>query len=113
MALFKCPECGDLISTETIHCPKCGYDVHTYMEENGDKIQCNHCWKLNTPGSTRCIYCGNNLQYSNTVRQGLPKDEMKQEKVEEHERKTLPLITTVVIIVLLLLCLVPKVFVIV
>ena len=38
MALFKCPECGELISTESISCPKCGYNVNAYMENNGDKI---------------------------------------------------------------------------
>lgn len=87
MALFKCPECGELISTESISCPKCGYNVNAYMENNGDKIQCNHCWKLNESGTKFCSHCGNNLQYSHSVKDGLPSDDLKQAKIDEHERK--------------------------
>lgn len=104
MALFKCPECGELISTESISCPKCGYNVNAYMENNGDKIQCNHCWKLNESGTKFCSHCGNNLQYSHSVKDGLPSDALKQAKIDEHERKTLPFILAIIIIVLLLMC---------
>lgn len=113
MALFKCPECENLISTESFTCPKCGFDVNTYMKFNGDKIQCNQCWKLNVPGTKFCSHCGNNLQYSNTVKEGLPHEDLKQTKVEEDERRTLPIILAVVVIVLLLMCVVPRVFIIV
>lgn len=113
MALFKCPECGELISTESISCPKCGYNVNAYMENNGDKIQCNHCWKLNESGTKFCSHCGNNLQYSHSVKDGLPSDDLKQAKIDEHERKTLPIILTIIIIVLLLMCILPQVFIIV
>lgn len=96
MALFKCPECENLISTESFTCPKCGFDVNTYMKFNGDKIQCNQCWKLNVPGTKFCSHCGNNLQYSNTVKEGLPHEDLKQTKVEEDERRTLPIILSTV-----------------
>ena len=80
MALCKCPECQNLISTQSKFCPKCGFDVEKYMQENGNKIQCNQCWAINPPDATHCCKCGNNLQYSNHVADGLPDAESEFEK---------------------------------
>lgn len=27
MALFPCPECGNMVSDKAFHCPKCGYPL--------------------------------------------------------------------------------------
>ena len=109
MALFKCPECQNLISTESKSCPKRGFDVFSYMEENGNKIQCNQCWNINPPDSKVCCKCGNNLQFSNKVSQGLPKEELEQEKRDEEDRKTVPIIIAIVAAVILLLLLFPNI----
>ena len=69
--------------------------------------------KLNESGTKFCSHCGNNLQYSHSVKDGLPSDDLKQAKIDEHERKTLPIILAIIIIVLLLMCILPQVFIIV
>lgn len=50
------------------------------MQENGNKIQCNQCWTINPPDATHCCKCGNILQYSNRVIEGLPDAESEFEK---------------------------------
>ena len=52
-------------------------------------------------------------RFDNISKGGLPSDDLKQAKIDEHERKTLPIILSIIIIVLLLMCIMPQVFIIV
>ncbi len=109
MALCKCPECQNLISTQSKFCPKCGFDVEKYMQENGNKIQCNQCWAINPPDATHCCKCGNNLQYSNHVADGLPDAESEFEK-KSIDHNILQRVIIVLLAAILLFLLMPKVF---
>lgn len=83
MGLFKCPECGTLISTNAASCPKCGFDVISYMRAYGDKIRCNQCWTLNEPGTQFCTNCRSSLQNSLPVKAGLPADQVQYIQINQ------------------------------
>lgn len=37
MALIKCPECGNDVSTEAVSCPKCGYPIKVFTQQEDDE----------------------------------------------------------------------------
>lgn len=39
MPVIKCPQCGSMISTKAVACPKCGYAVNGSMPNNGGTNQ--------------------------------------------------------------------------
>ncbi len=46
MALIKCPECTNEVSTSAAACPKCGASIHSRNESieiPKGKVQCGHC----------------------------------------------------------------------
>jgi rubrerythrin len=47
MALFKCPECGNMVSTNASNCPKCGLP----NEPGADKAQLNNDTNNNSSNS--------------------------------------------------------------
>ena len=52
MALIKCPECTNEVSTSAAACPKCGAPIHKIYEAieiPRGKVQCGHCRAVITP----------------------------------------------------------------
>ncbi len=52
MALIKCPECTNEVSTSAAACPKCGAPIHSINESieiPKGKVQCVHCQAVITP----------------------------------------------------------------
>ena len=39
MALIKCSECGQMVSTKAEKCPRCGYSVRLSMEQEQEKAK--------------------------------------------------------------------------
>lgn len=39
MALIKCKNCGQMVSTKAENCPKCGYSVHLSMEQEQEEAK--------------------------------------------------------------------------
>ena len=39
MALIKCPECGNDVSSETITCPHCGYTINKEEAKKQERIR--------------------------------------------------------------------------
>lgn len=37
MALIKCPECGNNVSTQAAACPKCGYPIKVFTQQEDDE----------------------------------------------------------------------------
>lgn len=52
MALFKCPECGNMVSTNASDCPKCGLP----NEPSADKAQLNNNSNNNSFSGTNAMY---------------------------------------------------------
>ena len=51
MALFKCPECGNMISDQASACPNCGNPVLK-------KVLCRDCGNYLPEGAVSCPVCG-------------------------------------------------------
>lgn len=39
MALIKCKNCGQMVSTKAENCPKCGYSVRLSMEQEQEEAK--------------------------------------------------------------------------
>lgn len=64
---------------------------------------------INPPDATHCCKCGNNLQYSNQVADGLPDAESEFEK-KSIDHNILQRVIIVLLAAILLFLLMPKVF---
>ncbi len=60
MALIPCPECGRMVSPDTIECPKCGAPVKELLDvqQNTHQIPCPECGHLVNPDAEECPNCG-------------------------------------------------------
>ena len=73
MALFECPECGNMVSTTADHCPNCGM-VFTVCPECGQVIKGE---------ATQCPNCGAKLTKNEPVQEQKPEQSSTQQTTND------------------------------
>lgn len=90
MALIKCVECGNDVSDQATHCPKCGKEVNPVCHDKNEKKSniCKECGQEIDAATGICLNCGFDLA-----------------RVEQKKRKTkkkIGLIVSLIIVVVIL-----------
>lgn len=53
MALFPCPECGNMVSDKAFHCPKCGYPLMECAQQRTSENDTQDAGELEAKNNSR------------------------------------------------------------
>ena len=81
MAMIKCPECGESVSTMAHTCPHCGVGIKGHLRE------CPMCGEWLLDDQTRCPECNSVVEMKPQVGQNIPSDNDQNSQDNQDNRK--------------------------